>query len=85
MLGLLKDPSLNFEAFDDVLMDSLSGLTHAALTGKRKQSLVDAEQLISMHVVSSLCHKGHHQEARHMEVSTHWHEATDGRGLSTRC
>lgn len=85
MLGLLKDPSLNFEAFDDVLMDSLSGLAHAALTGKRKQSLVDAEQLISTHVVSSLCRKGHHQEACHMEVLTHWHEATDGRGLSTRC
>lgn len=34
---------LNFEAFDEVVMDSLSSLTHAALIGKRKQSLVDAE------------------------------------------
>ena len=38
-----RDPSLDFEAFDDVLMDSLSGSTHAALIGKTKQSLVDAE------------------------------------------
>ena len=77
-----KDPSLNFEAFDDVLMDSLSGLTHASQIGKRKQSLVDAECLISSHVVSSLLCHGHHQEARHIEVLTQWHEATDGRGLS---
>ena len=66
-----KDPSLNFEAFDDVIMDSLSGLTHASLIGKRKQSLVDAERLISSHV-SSLLRHGHHQEARHIEVLTRY-------------
>lgn len=77
-----RDPSLNFEAFDDVLRDSLSGLTHAALIGKRKQSLVDAERLISSHVVSSLRRSEHHQEARHIELLTQWHEATDGRGLT---
>ena len=76
-----KDPSLNFEPFGDALMDSLSGLTHAALIGKRKQSLVDAERLISSHVVSSLCPHGHDQEARHVELLSQWHEATDGRGL----
>lgn len=29
---------LNYEAFDDVLKDPNSGLTHTALTGKQKQS-----------------------------------------------
>lgn len=62
-------------------MDSLSGLTHAALIGKRKQSLVDAERLISSHVVSSLRRSGHHDLAHHIEVLTQWHEAADGRGL----
>ena len=42
---------LNFEAFDDVLLDPGSGLTHAALIGLRKQSLVDAERLVSKFVV----------------------------------
>lgn len=36
---------LNYEAFSDVLADTLSGLTHAALVGKRKQSVKDAERL----------------------------------------
>ena len=46
--------SINYEAFDDVLKDSQSGLTHDALIGKRKQSLKDAERLLSYHVVESL-------------------------------
>lgn len=78
---------LNYEAFDDVLKDPESGLTHAALTGKRKQSLKDAERLLSYHVVRSLKRHGHDREAEYVEVLVHWHEATDGRGLSqlTRC
>ena len=73
---------LHYEAFDDVLKDSQSGLTHAALTGKRKQSLKDAERLLSYHVVESLRRHGHDREASHVEVMVHWHDATDGRGLS---
>lgn len=65
-----KDNRLNYEAFDDVLLDPKSGLTHAALIGKRKQSLVDAERLLSYHVVESLKRHGHEREAKHIEVST---------------
>lgn len=77
-----KDPKLNFEAFNDALQDSESGLTYAALTGKRKQSLKDAERLLSCHVADSLQRKGHVQEARHVQLIANWHEASDGRGLS---
>lgn len=79
-----KDDSLNHEAFDDVLK---SGLTHAALIGKRKQSLVDAERLLSYHVVESLRKNGHEREAKHVEIIANWYEASDGRGLNqlTRC
>ena len=38
----------------DHLLDPKSGLTHAALIGKWKQSLVDAERLLSYHVVESI-------------------------------
>jgi hypothetical protein len=49
-----KDDTLNYEAFDDALLDQNSGLTHAALIGIRKKSLIDAERLLSYHVVESL-------------------------------
>lgn len=77
-----KDPKLNFEAFNDALHDPESGLTYAALTGKRKQSLKDAERLLSYHVADSLRRKGHEQEANHVKIIANWHEASDGRGLS---
>lgn len=73
---------LNFEAFDEVLLDSGSGLTHAALVGLRKQSLVDAERLVSRFVVRSLRNKGYEREAKHVELLVNWHEASDGRGLT---
>ena len=81
-----KADKINFEAFD-VLLDQNSVLTQAALIGVRKQSLVDAERLLSYHVVESLRKAGHEQEARHVEIISNWHEATDGRGLTqlTRC
>lgn len=73
---------LDYDAFDAALMDPQSGLTHAALTGKRKQSLVDAERLMSSLVVQSLRRHGYDREANFVEVLANWHEATDGRVLS---
>ena len=83
-----KDDTLNYEAFDDVLLDQNSGLTHAALIGIRKQSLIDAERLLSYHVVESLRKNGHQREAKHVEIIANWHEASDdGRRLKqlARC
>lgn len=73
---------LNYEAFSDVLADPLSGLTHAALVGKRKQSVKDAERLLSYHVVMSLERHGHLGEAEYIRTIAQWHEASDGRGLT---
>lgn len=74
--------ALNYEAFSDVLSDPLSGLTHAALVGKRKQSVKDAERLLSYHVVDSLRRHEYHTEADYVRIVAQWHEASDGRGLS---
>ena len=41
--------AFDYEAFSDVLADPLSGLTHTALVGKRRQSVKDAERLLSYH------------------------------------
>ena len=62
--------------------DPESGLTYAALIGKRKQSLKDAERLLSYHVSESLRRKGHIQEADHVKIIANWHEASGCRSLS---
>lgn len=77
-----KYNELNHESFSDVLADPLSGLTHAALVGKRKQSVKDAERMLSYHVVRSLERHGHQNEAEFVRIIAQWHEASDGRGLS---
>lgn len=71
-----------YEAFSDVLSDPLSGLTHAALVGKRRQSVKDAERLLSYHVVQSLERHGKPEEAKFIRVIAQWHESSDGRGIS---
>ena len=60
---------LDYAAFDAALRDPKSGLTHAALVGERKQSLVDAERLLSYHVVESLQRQGYKTEAEYVKVS----------------
>lgn len=74
--------AFNYEAFSDVLADPLSGLTHAALVGKRRQSVKDAERLLSYHVVRSLERHGDIEEANYIRTVAQWHESSDGRGLN---
>lgn len=74
--------AFDYEAFADVLADPLSGLTHAALVGKRRQSVKDAERLLSYNVVRSLERHGKNEEAAFIRIIAQWHEASDGRGLS---
>ena len=74
--------AFDYEAFADVLADPLSGLTHAALVGKRRQSVKDAERLLSYNVVRSLERLGKNEEAAFIRIIAQWHEASDGRGLS---
>lgn len=73
---------LNYEAFDNVWKDPSSGLIHTAFSGKRKQSLKDAERLLLYHVVHSLERHGHVREAEYVKVLVQLHKASDGRGLS---
>ena len=77
-----KCETFNYEAYDDVLKDPKSGLTQAALVGKRKQSLKDAERLLSCAVTDSLERHGHGNEAQYVQIVANWHKASDGRGLT---
>ena len=75
---------LNLKGFDDALLDSSTGLTHAALTGERKQSVVDAERMLSFPVAKFLIDHGYLFEGNFVYTVASWHEAADGRGL-TEC
>lgn len=72
----------NLNGFDEALTNPGTGLSHAELTGERKQSVQDAERLLSYHVSRFLMDKGYHKEAEYVKVIAGWHEAADGRGLS---
>lgn len=72
----------NLRGLDEALIDPNTGLTQAALTGERKQSVQDAERLLSYHVASFLREHNFQTEANYIEVVAGWHEASDGRGLS---
>ena len=58
---------LNLDAFDEAMRDPKIGLTHTALVGKRKQSVTDAEKLLSFHVSHFLKEKGYLAEAKYVE------------------
>ena len=73
---------MDLKGFDDAMMDSTTGLTHAALTGQRKQSVGDAERMLSFHVEKFLREHGYEMEAHYIRVVAGWHEAADGRGLT---
>ena len=73
---------MNLQGFDDAMMDSRTGLTHAALTGERKQSVGDAERMLSFLVAKFLREHGCVREANYVDIVAGWHEAADGRGLT---
>ena len=68
--------------FDDAMKDPSTGLTQAALTGERKQSVQDAERMLSFLVAKFLKENGYPREGLYVETVAGWHEAADGRGLS---
>ena len=73
---------LNYERFDEAMQNPMTGLTHAALVGSRKQSVPDAEKLLSFHVAKFFRDNNYNAEAEYVETVAEWHEASDGRGLS---
>jgi hypothetical protein len=72
---------LDPEAFDKAMMDPRAGLSHAALTGQRPQSVEDVEKLLSYHVAASMQHNGYDMEADYVSTIAALHEASDGRGI----
>jgi hypothetical protein len=73
---------LKEEAFQQAMLSPKTSLTHAALVGARKQSVKDAELLLSFNVASFMQNENFPTEAKYVETIASWHEASDGRGLS---
>ena len=64
------------------MRDPNTGLAHAALTGARKQSVADAERLLSYSGRDFMLREGYHEEASYTYLIAAWHEARDGRGIT---
>lgn len=73
---------LNNGRFDEAMQNPMTGLTHAALIGSRKQSVPDAEKLLSFHVAKFFRDNNYDAEAEYVETVAKRHEASDGHGLS---
>ena len=58
-----------------------TGLTLAALTGERKQSVVDAERMLDYLVAKFLSENGYEKEEKYVSIVAGWHEAADGRSF----
>jgi len=59
---------MDLQGFDEAMRDSKSGLTYAALTGQRKQSVQDAERMLSFLVSDFLEEKGYNREASYVKI-----------------
>ena len=73
---------LQLERFVEALSDPSSGLTYPALTGARKQSVVDAERLFNPDLTAFMRQKEYEYEARYTEIIWNWRRSCDERGLS---
>lgn len=72
---------LHLERFAEALSDPSSGLTYPALTGARKQSVIDAERLFNPNLCEFMRQKGYTFEATYIECIWNWRRACDERGL----
>lgn len=70
------------ERFSEALEDPDSGLTYPALTDQRKQSVRDAERLLSKEMVKFMRKNKYTFEADYIEVILNWRRSSDERGLS---
>ena len=62
------------QAFEDALDDPATGLNHAALIGERKQSVKDAEKLLSYALGESMRKHGYIFEAIYVKTIAQPHE-----------
>ncbi len=77
-----RHPTVKLECFDEALKDGSTGLTVAAVTAVRKQSVGDAEELFGSKVLPWMLDKGYSEEAELTKVVLNWHRASDECGLS---
>ena len=73
---------MKLENFSNALEDPSSGLTYAALTGQRKQSVRDAERLFSSSMKEYMRKNKFTFEEKYVEAVLNWRRASDERGLS---
>ena len=73
---------IQLERYMEALHDPDANLTYTAMTGVRKQSVVDAERLFSAGLVEFMERKGYEFEAEYVRVILDWRRACDERGLS---
>ena len=74
---------LQLQRFHEALGDSNTKLTYPALTGQRKQSVRDVENLFSARMVTFMESKGYKFEAKYISIIMNWRRACDERGLSS--
>ena len=73
---------LNLEYYVEAVTDTSTGLTYPALTGQRKQSVVDAERLFNPALANFMRTKGYQYEAEYIQTVWDWWQACDCRGLT---
>ena len=73
---------LQLERYVEALEDSTSGLTYAALTGQRKQSVSDVERLFGSDLLAFMKKKEYVAETEYIQAILGWRKACDERGLS---
>ena len=72
---------MQLEHFSQALSDPSTELTYPALTGARKQSVVDAERLFNPNLAAFMRKNGYEYEAKYIETIWNWRRACDERGL----
>ena len=73
---------MRLERFVEALSDPSSNLTYFALSGARKQSVQDAECLLSPEMAEFMEKKGYAREAAYVRAIANCRRSCDQRGLS---
>ena len=63
---------MNLERYVEALSEPSSGLTYPALTGSRKQSVIDAELLFNPDLAAFMRQKGYDYEAGYIQTIWNW-------------
>ena len=69
----LRYSKLTDNAFRGAMLSPETGLTHAALVGLRKQSVPDAERLLSHHVADWMLRNGYQDDGEFVQVKLFAH------------